>query len=119
MSYEVEFRRNASREFDALNRSDRTEALHKLETTERIGVDGEIKVADIDLPGGRYEVHVLFPPGQSMIITIYASSSSLISVTHIATVNGLDDAQKYRYAQEAAVAIGVLGAIIRITGETP
>jgi hypothetical protein len=46
MSYEVEFRRNASQEFDS--HPDRAEVLHKLEIMEEIGVSGEIKVAEMD-----------------------------------------------------------------------
>jgi hypothetical protein len=117
MSYEVEFRRNASQEFDS--HPDRAEVLHKLEIMEEIGVSGEIKVAEMDSARGRYEVFVLFPPGQAMVIVIHAPNSQLISVTHITAANGLDDSQKLRFAQEAAAAIGAVPTDIRIEGETP
>jgi hypothetical protein len=114
LPYEVRFKRRASQECDALDRSDKVEALHKLEIIERIGVGDEIKVAEIDSPSGRYEVRVLFPPGQSMIIIIHAPNSNLISVSHITAISGLDDSQKLRFARAAAAAIGVVPTDIRI-----
>ena len=114
MRHEVEFRRTASSEFDVLDRSDAVEVLLKLETIERGGVSNEIKAAEIDSAPGHYEVHVLFPPCPAIIVMIHATESMLISVTHITAVNGLGDAQKLRFAQEAAAAIGVVPTNIRI-----
>lgn len=120
--YEVQFKRNASREFDGLSRADRTEALHKLETIEMIGVSTETKIAEIDSSLGPFAVYVLFPWGLSMIVTIHASGSQVIFVTHVtAAANGLDESQKLRFAREAATAIGVAVTDIRIDrlGEMP